>query len=73
MSVENQARSVPVYVIYDEDAWSLLDLTLPASSEQWLGSDCKNYEISDLACQISISPSFVADCCMPSILSAIGC
>jgi hypothetical protein len=73
MSVENQARSVSVYVIYDAEAWSLRNLAPQASSEQWLGSDCKNHEIRDLALQIHISPSFVADCCMPSVISAIGC
>jgi hypothetical protein len=45
MPVEDQARSVSVYVIYDTEAWSSRNLALKASSEQWLGSDCKNYEI----------------------------
>jgi hypothetical protein len=40
-----QARSVEVYKIYYTEAWSLRNLAPQASSEQWLGSDCKNYKI----------------------------
>jgi hypothetical protein len=42
MSVENQARSVSIYMIYRTEAWSLRNLAPQASSEQTLGSDGKN-------------------------------
>jgi hypothetical protein len=51
MSVENQTRSVSVYVIYVTEAWSLRNLAPQASSEEWLGSDCKNYERFGLSYQ----------------------
>jgi hypothetical protein len=42
LSVENQARSVTVYVMYCTETWSLRRLAPQASSEQMLGRDCKN-------------------------------